>query len=220
MKRYELINLICEHIGAQDYLEIGVCCGDTLSKVRAPNRLGVDPAADIESAPESVRAGLQGAAMCDCDSDTFFANNTERFDVVFVDGLHVYEQAIKDVLNGFNCLRPGGYVVAHDMLPAGKAEAARTRSTRIWNGDVWKMMFDIHHNHPAINSFVVDDDFGMAVLWVNDPNVRFDPVWRRSCVDVPFAVFEKERNRFMKIVRSDEKMIRACLAARERWGDS
>ena len=37
-------------------------------------------------------------------SDNFFKNNKKEFDVIFIDGLHIYEQCRKDVINSLKVL--------------------------------------------------------------------------------------------------------------------
>ena len=43
-------------------------------------------------------------------SDEFFYNNNDKFDIIFIDGLHQYEQVIKDVKNSLNCLTKNGII--------------------------------------------------------------------------------------------------------------
>ncbi|MBI9078848.1 MAG: class I SAM-dependent methyltransferase [Pseudodesulfovibrio sp.] len=214
MTRIELINAICAHIRATDYLEIGIREGEVLSQVQVPGRTGVDPPPLLDRLKPPLSNGLVGVRVYPCESDPFFRQNQEQFDVIFVDGLHLYEQSIKDVLNALNCLRPGGYVVAHDLLPSSEAEGARKIKTGAWNGDVWKIMHDLHHNYADIHSFVVDSDFGLGVFWVNDPSVRFEPMWKKGYPRLPFSVYEEEKHIFMDIIPPDMGIILDRLKSR------
>jgi SAM-dependent methyltransferase len=52
-----------------------------------------------------------------------FAN--EHFDIIFIDGLHTYEQLSKDCLNYYSKLKPGGIFAGHDFTAiAGVNKAA------------------------------------------------------------------------------------------------
>ena len=135
MTRVELINIIGEHIGAKDYLEVGVRFGACLSGIRTPNRVGVDPQPMLHEAKPEHRPGLEGVSLYLCTSDEYFASTDERFDLVFVDGMHLYEFAMRDLLNALNLLRPGGFVVLHDMCPRSAVAAGRRRTSTEWNGD-------------------------------------------------------------------------------------
>ncbi len=215
MNRAELINLICAHVRAKDYLEIGIAKGQTLSNVIAPNKMGVDPAPRLNEISSIFHPGLHGARLCKLESDHFFADNTETFDVIFVDGLHLYEQAIKDVLNAFNALNPGGFVIAHDLLPENEDEASRERDSYIWNGDVWKIMLDLKTNYPGVGQFVVNADCGMGVLWPIDHTQRFEPGFHEEILEAPFSIYADDRQVFMDIIEPDHHEIIKQLVARK-----
>ncbi len=214
MTRIELINMICAHVDAKDYLEIGIRDGMAISQIQAANRTGVDPNPLTQYAHPSFSGGLDGVRVFPCESDVFFEKDHTLFDVVFVDGLHLYEQAIKDVFNAVNCLRSRGYIVVHDLLPTTREEGARIKTTDVWNGDVWKIMHDLHHNYPAIQSFVVDSDCGMGVIWIDDPDVHFEPVWTKGYPRLPFSVYEEEKHVFMDIIPPDRELLMNKLNSR------
>ena len=51
-------------------------------------------------------------------SDEFFSQNKETFDLIFIDGLHIHEQVLKDIDNSLNVLNENGVILLHDCLPA------------------------------------------------------------------------------------------------------
>ena len=51
-------------------------------------------------------------------SDNYFFNNKNNlFDLIFLDGLHTYEQTIKDIFNSLKTLKKNGVIIVHDCLP-------------------------------------------------------------------------------------------------------
>ena len=52
-------------------------------------------------------------------SDFFFLTNDKKFDIIFIDGDHSYEQTKKDIYGSWNCLEEGGLLVGHDYLHKG-----------------------------------------------------------------------------------------------------
>jgi predicted O-methyltransferase YrrM len=64
--------------------------------------------------------------------------NTGKFDIVFIDGLHISEQVVMDIQNSLDVLNPKGTIVMHDCLPINEAAQSRERLGDHWNGDVWK----------------------------------------------------------------------------------
>lgn len=53
-------------------------------------------------------------------TDAFFKQNKEKFDAVFIDAAHEYEQVRKDFENSMKCLKKGGVVFLHDTDPFSK----------------------------------------------------------------------------------------------------
>src|SRR4030067_205405 len=79
----------------QSYLEIGVQNGVTYSAVKCNNKIGIDPAF-IENYPH--------IGLAKTTSDDYFKNGCGKFDIVFIDGLHTYEQIKRDLNNSYNHL--------------------------------------------------------------------------------------------------------------------
>ena len=50
-------------------------------------------------------------------SDEFFNQNNEKFDVIFIDGLHHYDQCQADAINSLKCLNKNGFIFFHDFIP-------------------------------------------------------------------------------------------------------
>jgi predicted O-methyltransferase YrrM len=147
MKRFEIINHLIRTYGYKTYLEIGTQFGDCFQNIDIPHKVCVDP--------EKRYDGLTH----EMTSDDFFAQNTETFDIVFVDGLHTEEQCTIDIHNAFKVLNPNGSIVVHDCLPHCE-EFIKI----CWNGTVFRSIIDLRYKHPEIDIVVVDDDCGCGVL--------------------------------------------------------
>lgn len=105
-------------------------------------------------------------------SDDFFKENNIYFDVIFIDGLHVYDQVHRDVENAIRFLKPGGWVAIHDMLPLNAIqEHVPNISPGPWSGDVWKVAFELIAS-PGIDFKLIKIDCGVGVFKVNDPNAH------------------------------------------------
>lgn len=100
--RYDLINHFIRERGFKSFLEIGTENGTTFRAVECPRKVSVDP--------------NEAHATFQLTSDEFFHRNTERFDIVFVDGFHEWHQALRDVNNALNVLDERAAWLMHDAL--------------------------------------------------------------------------------------------------------
>jgi hypothetical protein len=118
------------------YLEVGVRNGNSLRLARGP-AIGVDPVRQFEADwPAPVR-------FFECTSDDFFARHAAAIDapidLAFVDGMHLFEYALRDFIHIERHAAPGAVIVFDDVFPNHPRQAQRERATRVWTGDVWKI---------------------------------------------------------------------------------
>lgn len=50
------------------------------------------------------------------NSDDFFKNNKNHYNLIYIDGSHHYEQVKKDFINSFNFLENNGYIICDDFM--------------------------------------------------------------------------------------------------------
>jgi hypothetical protein len=150
--RIELINRIVSQYPEKNlvtYLEIG-CAGNKLfDRVVAGIKTGVDPFSG-----GNIRM----------TSDRFFQINKGVFDVIFIDGLHEYQQVRRDVANALDSLHVGGYIGIHDMLPRNWIEAnVPCLRQGPWSGDVWKVAFDLMRTD-GVEFVIFNIDYGIGLV--------------------------------------------------------
>ena len=146
--RWDLIQHIINKYKYVNYLEIGCDKDQSFSKIKINKKVGVDP--------------ISGGTIRDT-SDNFFINNKEKFDIIFIDGLHHYEQVIKDIYNSLKILNDNGHILIHDCLPRTIAHQAIPRYRGSWNGDVWKSIVELR-TKPNLEVFTCEIDFGVGVI--------------------------------------------------------
>ena len=147
--RAAIVNLLLADRRDAHYLEIGCAENMLFDAVIARHKTGVDPS----------RGGTERLT-----SDEFFRRNPdEKYDVIFIDGLHVYDQAHRDLTNALRHLRPGGWIALHDMMPLDWLEEHVPRISGTWSGDVWKVAFELARA-PHLDFRVIKVDRGVAVV--------------------------------------------------------
>jgi len=96
-------------------------------------------------------------------SDDFFKENNSRFDIVFIDGLHTYEQVKRDILNSIHFLEEDGIILVHDCMPDSLGKQAVPRYKMQWNGDVWKAIVDLRQMED-LDIYTCEMDQGIGII--------------------------------------------------------
>jgi len=171
MRYLPFLSSVHEIVKPQTYLEIGLRTGGSLSLASCKS-VGIDPAYSITS-------------EIDCDvslfrttSDEYFARpdplaatGGEPFDLAFIDGLHLFEFALRDFINAERYSRPESAIVFDDMLPRSVDEAARQRHTRAWTGDVFAVIEVLARYRPEVATILVDTQpTGLMIVVGLDPD--------------------------------------------------
>ena len=186
MTRIDVVRSALASISGRTYLEIGVKDGECFDAVDAETKVAVDPAFAFRPPFSSwfrrVRRAKRGAFYFRMTSDDFFAGPARRlapYDVVFVDGLHTYEQSYADVLNALAVLADPGVVLVHDCNPVSEAAAAPTLHaaartpgyTGEWNGEVYKALVRLRARSD-VRACVIDCDQGVGIVVAGEPESR------------------------------------------------
>ncbi len=137
-----------------NYLEIGCYDNVLFDAVPCKNKTGVDPS----------RGGTHKMT-----SDDFFAQNKQKFDVIFIDGLHHYDQVRKDAINAIACLKAGGWIAFHDCLPSDWMEQHVPAVYKVWTGDCWKLGYELSQSSD-IDFRIVQIDHGVGVMRLSREN--------------------------------------------------
>jgi hypothetical protein len=151
MKRWDIIQGLINKNDYKSYLEIGVSSSQNFDRLRVTVKDSVDP---------------NGHATFNMTSDEFFAMRYGRkYDIVFVDGLHLHEQVIRDIENSLDILSENGIIVVHDCMPQERYEQERTpRNGRPWTGDVWKAFAKLRMTRDDLEMCVVATDCGCGIV--------------------------------------------------------
>lgn len=167
--RTEVINyLLSLKPGGTTYLEIGVFNPDwNFNLIESSVKYGVDPVSRNPEQPVNFQM----------TSDDFFLELSKgallpkqtRFDVIFIDGLHLAPQVDRDILNAWNHLEDDGFIVLHDCNPPTEWHAresfhySHTPACTLWNGTTWKAFLKWRFE-PSVQSCCIDSDWGVGVL--------------------------------------------------------
>jgi hypothetical protein len=132
------------------YLEIGIRDGKSLALSRARS-IGIDPAFVVR---RELRCDV---SLHRTTSDEYFAgpHACAHFGGVppalsFIDGMHLFEFALRDFINVERRSAWHSVVVFDDVMPRYVDEAARERRTVNWTGDVYKVWLALAERRPDL----------------------------------------------------------------------
>ena len=146
--RITIIQNIIDRNKFNSYLEIGCYNDDCFAKINVTKKIGVDP--------------FMGGNVR-MSSDDFFNINKDKFDCIFIDGLHTYEQVKKDIDNSLKFINDNGVIIVHDCLPESIFEQAVPRSKRRFKGDSWKAIVEMR-TRKNIDTYTCVVDEGLGII--------------------------------------------------------
>jgi hypothetical protein len=184
-----------------NYLEIGVRCPKSnFDKIKSKIKYGIDPGYENPSNPVDFKL----------TSDEFFEqlksghilNSSIKFDVIFIDGLHLADQVERDVKNSLDFLKSDGFIVLHDCNPPSFFHTIEHYAYNLspakgyWNGTTWKAFFKLRKD-PKLFSCCIDSDWGIGIVSktinIGEPTSIENPYFE-------FKVFEKHRKECLNLI--------------------
>jgi hypothetical protein len=217
------LNLIHTELLPRTYAEIGVARGGTLSLV-----LPGTAAVAIDPKPRIQRPVPRSAMVFSMTSDEFFAAHDLRrllgdrpVDVGFIDGMHLFEFALRDFMNLERHSGPDSVLLLHDCYPVDEVTASRDHAQSMgnWSGDVWKVVACLKQHRPDLAVSVADSrPSGLAIVTGLDPTStvlaeRFGEICREY-VPLDYGFLAEGKNEKLNRVNGDPRTVRALLPDR------
>lgn len=204
--RFDVINYILNSFTRNtNYLEIGVRNpNDNFNKIIAGNKYSVDPGLEFKENPVDFKM----------TSNDFFLkldtgqvlNENIKFDVIFIDGLHLAEQVNKDIKNALKYIQDDGFIVLHDCNPPTEWHARETHKYAIspamqnWNGTTWKAFIKCREA-PDLFTCCIDTDWGVGIISLK---TQFG---EKTSIENPFyeyQVFSENRKESLNLLSFEE----------------
>lgn len=168
-KRTEVINYLLSLFKDETcYLEIGVRNpADNYNHINAAKKYSVDPG--VEYKEKTIDFKMTSDSFFDKLNNNEILSNDIRFDVIFIDGLHLAEQVDLDIQNSLAYIKDNGFIVLHDCNPPTEWHAREnyqyknSPASGYWNGTTWKAFLKWRCNS-GLYSCCVDTDWGVGIL--------------------------------------------------------
>ena len=170
MNTSQRIKTISDFYKINRYLEVGVEKGVTFNSLEFEYKTGVDPVfkfntSDIQS--DSIK-------LYEMTSDDYFTkvHDNEKFDLIFLDGLHTFDQTLRDLNNALLCSHDSTIIIIDDVYPSDVFSSLRKNAVKerkaydpnstsmAWHGDVYKAILIVHDYYPKLSFVTIDRGFG------------------------------------------------------------
>jgi Methyltransferase domain len=189
MQRFDIVNFLIRRRGYVKYLEIGVLDNVCFNQVQCDFKDSVDP---------------NGNAKYTMTSDEFFKtimsrSGQEGYDIIFIDGLHVADQVLRDINNSLACLNHEGIIVMHDCLPATEEQQLPEPVWgRPWTGTAWHAFAALRSGDHTLSMATVDTDCGIGLIERGQQKLWHEPA------QFTWDYFVKNRNELMNVISIPE----------------
>ncbi|OFX32465.1 MAG: hypothetical protein A2X08_00625 [Bacteroidetes bacterium GWA2_32_17] len=205
--RTELINYLLNSFGEKQtvYLEIGVRNPeDNFNHINANEKYSVDPGIEFKENPVDFKI----------TSDDFFnqlklgkiLNPAIRFDVIFIDGLHIAEQAERDINNSLQFINEDGFIILHDCNPPTEYHAREeycydlSPAQKYWNGTTWKAFVNFRKRKDYF-SCCVDSDWGLGII---SKKIKFGISNKIENNFYEYSIFNLNRKECLNLISFEE----------------
>ncbi len=207
-----------------NYFEIGVQTGFCFFKIKADKKVAIDPSFVIKT-KKKIKAYLKNFSnfnnkFFELTSDDFFAQQSDYIkkiggiDVIFVDGLHLYEQTHLDIVNALKYLNKDGVILIHDCNPLTEGASIRAYTSEeaaalspkdwayIWNGDVWKAIVQLRSERDDLEVRVFNCDHGMGMVKPGKPDGKLS-YSQQQIKDLPYQELDGKRTQILNLTPAE-----------------
>jgi hypothetical protein len=217
---YTVLSWVHQILRPATYVEIGIRHGDSLRAALPDTKcVGIDPEPTLEGTlPPDTRV----FAMT---SDSFFESynlaevlGARNFSLAFIDGLHLFEQALLDFIYLERFAARQSIVMIHDSLPLDRTTSDRVRTTHFYSGDVWKLALCLKARRKDLRLTTIrTGPTGLCLISRLDPHSEvllrnFDELVTEY-VSLDFRDYENRGHQMPDTVENSFAAVQSCIAS-------
>ena len=214
-ERHHVINSVSK--SNNSYLEIGVESGFTFKNVHFHNKKGVDPCPIFKSEDVIIKTSDDFFEGLCSQNENNENNKSEKitFDIVFIDGMHQVEYALRDINNSIKFLNKDGKIIIDDIIPLHKDEQHKLPvnykiendivkyTSMPWTGDIWKLIYHIlryYKDNIKFSYYYHTNYRGVAVMQIIEP---FEIPYSQINIINEYD-YERDFKEYMKMLSTSE----------------
>ena len=128
----------------------------------------------------------------------------KKFDIIFVDPYHTFEQTNHDLEFAYGLLSENGFIVVHDCYTTLKELYNIEYQDEGWCGETYKSFINFNINHPEYQLFVIDCDFGCGII---SKNKKRRKLYDKKLDDITLNNFLTNPDEFITLLNENEFFI-------------
>jgi len=189
--RTSIINHLIKIFDFKSYLEIGVRDCKNFDKIIISNKIGIDP-----------KPRKANKLIYIDTSDNYFKKNKKKFDLIFIDGLHLEEQVSRDIENSLNSLNDKGCIIMHDCNPPTEFHQREIYEVEgkfpAWNGTTWRSFAKLRMTKKNLQMFCINCDWGVGIIKKGSQNIF------ESNDSLSYSLLDKNRKKILNLISVSE----------------
>ena len=141
-----------------------------------------------------------------------YLNNEQKYDIVFVDSYHTFEQTMEDLLLACELVSERGLIVVHDCKPEKKESIGNEFIEGSWLGQSYEAFIKFRYQNPQHSCFVINTDYGCGVIQKNVFNKKYLEIPENVTLDeaVKWSFFKKYHVKLLDLVSVNEFKLKYC----------
>ena len=132
------------------------------------------------------------------------SNDKTKYDIVFVDPWHTYEQTMFDLKTALKFVSAKGIIVVHDCCPYSE-DLVGPYKWGPWCGQTYEAFIDFRYKHRELESFCLWADYGLGILSLSPKfNIKQEFADYDKERVKRFEYFNKNKKELLNLVEADE----------------
>ena len=164
-------------------------------------------------------------SLISATSDSFFKSDSfsPPYDIVFIDGLHIFEQVVRDLSNAVLRSHRRSIILLDDTLPNDvystltdytatfRHRSAAGDDNQSWHGDVFKIIFYIHDFWPGLDyRTIIGSGNAQTLVWRGNSSQR-QPLFNNLERISRLTYFDLQDHIAVMQSSLEEEAIAACI---------
>ena len=203
MRKYDIINLLGKKFNYNSYLEISsISTGYTYDRIDSnifTRKSGIHYIQDTDEI-DTNKVPRRKDINIEPNKYEYHHNKVRnediKYDIVFIDSWHTYQQSLKDIYTALELVSNNGIIIVHDCCPYTEDLIGPCNGGE-WCGQTYEAFINFRYDHKELETFCVYTDYGCGIISLN---------WDFS-VPISYTKYDKDELKNWKYFNENKKEL-------------